>query len=162
MIRKRNLDVLGGSGISHLEELFKGGRIKRESAGVQTMKQEGIAIRELVSEHKKDGIIRIYAKEIHERAVAYGLSELQKGRTMAAIAQELGLHTNTFCCWMAHTSLVTGLRKEDKAETTTMSFIPVTVREPETEATLTLVTPTGYRFEGLNSSTAVKILEELS
>ena len=105
---------------------------------------------------------RGYPQKLREDAIVYTKTMLDKGHAIGAIAHDLGLFPETLRRWVQKGTQITEALESADIEGTNMPFVPVTVKESETMAALTIVTPTGYRLEGLDWSTAVKVIEVLS
>jgi transposase-like protein len=89
--------------------------------------------------------------EVREVLVAYALEQRERGKSWAAIAEALGVSSSGLIRW----SRGAVVRCE--------GAVPVEVRveEPSADAAVTLVSPAGYRIEGLGVSTALAVLREL-
>ena len=91
---------------------------------------------------------RRYSRELRGVAVAYLKQRKREGATHERVARELGVASWTLSCWVRDA--------EERVE-----LVPVEVLESEESATPTLVTPRGYRVEGLSEESLVRLVERL-
>ena len=89
--------------------------------------------------------------EVRQVLVAYALEQRERGKSWAAIAGALGVSSSGLIRWSRQ-----GLARCEGA-------VPVEVRveEPSNGTAVTLVSPAGYRIEGLGMSEALAALREL-
>lgn len=89
---------------------------------------------------------------LRERAVAWALSQRQAGASWVGIAQELGLGLDTVRRWCL----------PQKPTAVSRSLLPVKVVESTAErGTLSLLSPNGFRVEGLTLTEAASLLKAL-
>jgi transposase-like protein len=94
-----------------------------------------------------------YSGAVRRRAVRLTRSESARGVAVAATARALGLRPRTLRLWMGRPARIRLRRVE---------VTPTSPRPPvERETAPTLVTPQGYRVEGLELSSLVRLLREL-
>lgn len=94
-----------------------------------------------------------YSGSVRRRAVALVREELARGVALAATARALGLRPRTLGLWLrSHPRM--RLRRVEVAESS--QGVPA-----EREVGATLVTPQGYRVEGLDIASLVRLLGEL-
>jgi transposase-like protein len=108
-----------------------------------------------------------YPLEVRAPVVALARRQLSAGLSMAAVARELGIHSNTLLRWL------------EAGPEDVPSFVPVVLESAAAPAAppaancseasrpmplcaLTLVSPAGYRLEGLSLDDAVAALRRLS
>ena len=89
--------------------------------------------------------------EVRQVLVAHALEQRKRGRSWAVIARSLGVSSSGLIRWSRR-----GLSRGEGA-------VPVEVRveEPSSGTAVTLVSPAGYRLEGLGVSEALVALREL-
>jgi transposase-like protein len=89
--------------------------------------------------------------EVREVLVAYALKQRERGKSWAAIARALGVSSSGLIRWSRG------------AVSRCEGAVPVEVRveEPSADAAVALVSPAGYRVEGLRVSEALAALREL-
>jgi transposase-like protein len=89
--------------------------------------------------------------EVREVLVACALEQRERGKSWAAIAEALGVSSSGLIRWSK--------RRIARCE----GAVPVEVRveAPSNGSSVTLVSPAGYRVEGLGVSEAVAMLREL-
>lgn len=94
-----------------------------------------------------------YGPEVHAAVAGYAASLRREGKPWAVIARGLPISANTTRAWTL------------AAETTGTRLVPVAVTEPPPPPAdpirLVLVTPGGYRLEGLDAATAYQLLRGL-
>ena len=84
---------------------------------------------------------------LRERIIRHALERRRQGASLRQMGRALGLSESTLLRW---------------TRTHAGRLRPVRVGEPSTgDAKLALVTPGGYRLEGLNASTALEVLRRL-
>lgn len=90
-----------------------------------------------------------YPQSLREAATEATRKALQTGGAFSGVARQLGIAPGTLERWLAS-------EPEQR-------FRPVEVVDPSqaAAATITLVTPAGFRLEGLDSSQAVELLARL-
>ena len=89
--------------------------------------------------------------EVREVLVAYALEQRERGKSWAAIAEALGVSSSGLIRW----SRGAVARCEGPVP------VEVRVEEPSDGTAVTLVSPLGYRIEGLGMSEALVALREL-
>jgi hypothetical protein len=89
--------------------------------------------------------------EVRQVLVAYALKQRERGKSWAAIAKALGVSSSGLIRWSRG------------AVSRCEGAVPVEVRveEPSEGLSVTLVSPAGYRVEGLRVSEALVALREL-
>jgi hypothetical protein len=89
--------------------------------------------------------------EVRQVLVAYAREQRKRGRSWVSIAASLGVSSSALIRWSQR-----GAPRCARA-------VPVEVRveEPRSGAAVTLVSPAGYRIEGLAVSDALQALREL-
>jgi transposase len=96
------------------------------------------------------GVGKRYAPELRRRVTAWAESRHRDGATWEAIAAELGIALNTVRRWC------------DDVEASSRSLVPVRIQVPAAAArTVTVVSPGGYRVEGLSVTEAAAMLRVL-
>ena len=111
-------------------------------------------VRHLVATHRPRISAEGYRPEVRAAVIAAARDRIAEGWTRTRLAGELGLAATTLTAWLR--------------EPTAPSFRAVTLtdeRAPSWAAApgvLTLVTPGGYRLEGLDLAGAVALLSRLS
>jgi len=97
-----------------------------------------------------------YPAEVRAQVVAVAAAELADGHTLTATARELGLHPTPLGRWLESP----GPRE--------VGFVPVRLDgQAQADASppsqgLALVSPAGFRLEGLDRETALFLLERLA
>ena len=94
------------------------------------------------------GIRRRYSRELRLDAVGYLKRRKRAGGTLKEAASELGVSGWSLLRWVRDSETRPGL-------------VPVEVEQSEETMTLTLVTPVGYRIEGLSEESLVRLVERL-
>ncbi|PYQ09656.1 MAG: hypothetical protein DMH00_12570 [Acidobacteria bacterium] len=94
-----------------------------------------------------------YAGLVRRRAVRLARSESARGVAVAATARVLGLRPRTLRLWM-------GSQQRTRLRRVEVTGGPVTA-PADREISPTLVTPQGYRVEGLDLGALVRLLREL-
>jgi hypothetical protein len=91
------------------------------------------------------------AEEVREILVAYALEQREREKSWAAIAESLGVSSSGLIRWSK--------QRVARCE----GAVPVELRaeEPSDVTAVTLVSPTGYRIEGLGMPEALAALREL-
>jgi len=113
------------------------------------MTKELARIRRKVSAHKP-GRGRRYAADVRGAVVRYARRRREQGASWAAIADEVGLRFETVRSWCV------------RPDESTASIVPVeVVVETAASAPVVLVSPSGYRLEGLEPAEAVAALRAL-
>ena len=111
------------------------------------MEREAEAIRRLVGARRKQS----YTAELRARIVRHVRQRRTQGFTQAAVADEVGVKWTTLRRWLG-----------EGGESTPAMMIPVTLAAaPVPCSKLSLVTPSGYRLEGLDSRDAVALFRAL-
>lgn len=88
-----------------------------------------------------------YPKELVEQVRAHVVARRARGESLESVAAELGLVPDTVRRWAAASAA---------------DLVPVTVVEEATSHTMTLVSPSGYRVEGLGLHDAAALLRALA
>ena len=81
-----------------------------------------------------------FAKPERARIAVWARGEIKRGNDLRVLSEALGLHANTLRKWLA----------DAPAEAAAPGLLPVRVAAERPAARLTLVTPGGYRVEGLS------------
>ena len=102
----------------------------------------------IASHHPERG--KPYDAELKERIISHVTSRRAAGSSLASLALELGMSTETLRVWSAARS-----RKRPQA------MIPVQVVAERPERGATVVSASGYRIEGLTLDEAVQVLRAL-
>jgi hypothetical protein len=84
--------------------------------------------------------------ELRARATAWIAEQRADGRTVADLASELGIAVGTVLRWS------NGIVR---------AIVPVHVVPDEPSASVAVVSPSGFRIEGLSVADAVRVLREL-
>ena len=84
--------------------------------------------------------------ELKARATAWIAEQRAEGRTVAALAAELGVAAGTILRW---------------SRGSVRAIVPVHVVPDETSPAVAVVSPSGFRIEGLSLADAVRALREL-
>lgn len=96
----------------------------------------------------RGGTKRRYSRELRLGAVAYLKRRKRAGATLKEAASELGVSGWSLWRWVRDSETRPGL-------------VRVEVELPEEAMTLTLVTPRGYRVEGLSEESLVRLVKSL-
>lgn len=111
--------------------------------------RERWALRRALARHARGREFR-YAKELKARVVAHAEQRRRAGATWAALSSELGLHLATLRRWC-------GSRSAPRA----IALRPVEVVADSASRSVTVVSPSGFRVEGLVLESAVAMLRAL-
>jgi hypothetical protein len=84
--------------------------------------------------------------ELKARISAWIRAQRAEGRTVAELAAELGIASGTVLRW---------------SNGPVTAIVPVRVVPDETPSTIAVVSPSGFRVEGLSLADAVRVLREL-
>lgn len=106
------------------------------------------ALRREVARHEK-GRGKRYPADLKRRVVAYARRQRDAGATYDAVAEALGLALETVRRWCSISS-------DARAST----LVPVEV-VAEPSSPVTIISPSGYRLEGLAPAEAVAVLRAL-
>jgi len=102
---------------------------------------------------------REYPAELRVEVVSYSTARQEQGVSLARLAADLGLPYSTLCLWMKQERSVRPFRQVVVGRSETES-VP---QEPGRDtATLTVVTPSGYRVEGLGVNELLALLRALA
>jgi len=91
---------------------------------------------------------RRYSRQLRGDAGAYLERRKGSGASVEQVASELGVSSVSLSRW-------------SQATVRSGSVVPVEVVENESTPELSLVTPRGYRIEGLSEATVVRLVERL-
>jgi transposase-like protein len=91
---------------------------------------------------------RRYSRELREEAVAYVARRKRAGASVERIASELGVSSVSLSRW-------------SRARENSVSLVPVEIVANDERSCLSLLTPRGYRVEGLSEASAVRLVERL-
>ncbi len=102
---------------------------------------------------------RRYAPEVKAAAVAYARGQQAEGRGLASVADELGLSDQTLRTWLdqAEASAKTGA----VLRPVVVKPSPAPEARPAEQCRPTLVTPDGFRVEGLSLEQLGTLLRDL-
>lgn len=110
------------------------------------METEAESIRRAVGARTKQR----YSEQLKARILRYARQRRADGATQRTVAEEVGVKWQTIRRWM---------EAEQPAPT---AMVPVSVRQPSAQGSqLALVSPTGYRLEGLPPQHAVQLFRQL-
>ena len=105
--------------------------------------------RELAAQERGPG--RHYPGELKARVVAWARRELARGAAAGPTATAIALDPRTLNAWL-----------ETAAQHASVSLIPVEVMPPPAaRPSLAVVSPAGYRIEGLTLDEAIAVLRRL-
>jgi transposase-like protein len=93
-----------------------------------------------------------YPRELREEAVACARESLRSGKRVEAVAADLGVSGVTLARWLARSP---GVRRVEVVAEPTAGAMPQAAKS------LVLVTPQGYRVEGLDLGMMAVLLESL-
>ena len=115
-------------------------------------------LRELIATNRPRVASTGYPIELRHRAGRYALAQHRSGESWAAIGAALGLSRTTVRSWAT---------PESELGDGTGDLVPVVIGEPEPPVaaqpppTLILVSPRGFRVEGLSLASMSELLERL-
>ncbi len=96
-----------------------------------------------------------YSERVQELVAAYGKEQRRGGASWRQIASQLGMNVTTVVRYSRRHSL-------DVEERTSMVPVVVTAhRSAQSDGMLVLVSPSGFRLEGLGLDAAVRVLGSL-
>lgn len=102
---------------------------------------------------------KVYSDELKVRLTGWARRSIAAGSSLGLTARAIGLDPRTLAAWLG-TTAATATRRWTPASP--VALVPVEVVEPAaTAAMLTLVSPSGYRLEGLTFDDAVRALARL-
>ena len=129
-----------------------------ECAPEESWSSEQEVLRSLLRQHRKDGHL---PKSVRHQLASYARSRRREGVTFRTIAQELGAAKSTVQNWC----------REGTKESTSGSLVPVIIEEPSAQTAkplavkpdkaLVMVTPRGFRIEGLGLEELMNLLPVL-
>jgi hypothetical protein len=93
-----------------------------------------------------------YPAAVRDAVVALARTQLGQGQSLAGVARGVGVSFPTLTTWLAGPA-------EPALRPVTLAPVPDPVATPP--ATLVLVTPEGFRVEGLDGETLVAVLRSL-
>jgi len=96
----------------------------------------------------RTGLGRRYSRQLRLDAVAYWKRKKRGGESLERVASELGVSNWSLARWVRESETVGVLR-------------PVEVEEAVKTNEFSLITPGGYRVEGLSEESVVRLLERL-
>ena len=102
----------------------------------------------------RSGIRRRYSRSLRAEAVAYLGERMKGGASAEAVASELGVSGWSLSRWRR------GLSSEKKPTLRPVEVVPEFAEE-EPKALVTVVTPDGYRIEGVERDDVGRMLESL-
>ena len=88
-----------------------------------------------------------YPSALKEKAIALARSQRSAGATWAEIGESIGLHQETIRCW--------------SIERTSTPMRRVEIVADESDKTVSVVAPSGFRIEGVSLADALTLLEKL-
>ena len=91
-----------------------------------------------------------YPSSLKERAIVLARKQRVAGATWMEIGVAIGLHQETMRCWCNETG-----------ETKTKPMRRVEIVADESEKTVSVVAPSGFRIDGLTLADALTLLEKL-
>lgn len=89
-----------------------------------------------------------YPAGLKERAITLGHKQRAAGATWAEIGATFGLHQETVRCWCNETAETPAMRR-------------VEIVADESDKTVSIVAPSGFRIEGVTLADALTLLEKL-
>ena len=113
------------------------------------MEEKLARIRAEVERCKAQGRRKRYPGTVRSFAIEFGRRRVAAGKSIKSVADELGISDATLCKW---------LRSKRSG------FRPVKLKKAAAEReqrTVSLVTPSGYRLEGLDLESAARLLRRL-
>ena len=125
------------------------------------MHDEELAVlrRELAGIERGPG--KVYSEELKARLTAWARRRVAAGTSVTAAAHAVALHPRTLTTWLERQPPVAPHRRAPPV-TAPVSLVPVAIIEPApTATTVTLVSPSGYRLEGLPLDEALRALARL-
>jgi hypothetical protein len=111
--------------------------------------------RELAADHVR-GRGKIYAPEQRRRICAWARRAIASGATIAAAAREVGVDRESLRDWLA--------REPAPAAAPSTALVPVEVvpaRAAQSHVGLSMVSPAGYRVDGLSLDEVTELLRVL-
>ena len=114
------------------------------------MDERALALREAIDRARQSGPRWSCPAQVRAEVVAYALEQRSGGETLAEVCRRVGI---------AESSLTRWLQKEREGESP--GFRRVTVSNQQSPSGLVVVTPRGYRVEGLTVVTTVELLSRL-
>lgn len=122
-------------------------------------------IRELLASTRPRVSSEGYPPYVRAQAVRAAVRRHREGASWEVVSRELGIARGTLCAWVADA-------QSDPAQEPPLggssTFLPVVIADEEPgrgsgvdAAGLTVVTPRGYRLEGLDLDAAAALLERL-
>lgn len=106
-------------------------------------------LRRELSEHE-GGVGRRYPAALKQQATEYASERHAAGARFITIAQELGIPTSTLVRWCDGTT----------TQPSATALVPVEVISPSSSS-ITLVSPSGFRLEGLELDDAIAAMRAL-
>jgi len=88
-----------------------------------------------------------YPEPLRERATRWARQRLATGATIAAVAASLGIGGDTLRRWMA--------------PATTTALVPVEIVDAPRAGEVSVVSPSGFRINGLTLDDAIEVLRRL-
>lgn len=102
----------------------------------------------------RSGRRRRYSRSLRVEAVAYLRDRMKRGASAETVASELGVSGWSLSRWSR------GASAEKSSKFQAVEVVPDSIGD-ETNSTVTVVTPDGYRIEGLEQRDVGPILESL-
>ncbi len=89
-----------------------------------------------------------YPSALKARAIALAKKQRAAGATWSEVGESIGLHQETMRCWCNEASEAKTMRR-------------VELVADESEKTVSIVAPSGFRIEGITLADALSLLEKL-
>ncbi len=104
---------------------------------------------------------KYYPDELRTRIAAWARRRIARGESVSGSALALALDRRTLSTWLQRRGGDAG-REREQVEPTGTALVPVEIVEAlPAPTTITLVSPSGYRLEGLTVDDAVRALARL-
>ena len=116
------------------------------------MSARGKELREKIAESRAESVHGGCPEELRKEAVTYFRYRKARGSNQASISRELGITHTTMRRWC-----------QDQGDNPASEICRVRIKEKQSEQSqeVVLVSPEGYRLEGLTVSTASQLLRAL-
>lgn len=114
-------------------------------------------LRALVAQHRAAPAAAGFPLAIRQAVASHALPRHQNGERWSQIGADLGLSSTTIVNWTRE------LSASPPKSSGSPSFVPVLLTDVRpVSPTLTLLSPSGFRIEGLDLDTAVALLQRLA
>lgn len=118
--------------------------------------ESGSALRrEVLARERGPG--RRYPEELRERAARWAVEQRRAGASWEELGGELGLRVDTLRRWVSAEPRGAAPRSGERD----VAMVPVRVISAPSERTFAVVSPTGYRLEGVTLAEAASLLGAL-